>query len=364
MMKAQDRQKQLSSAEETIDAGHTGMWFELLQALCGYNDEYVDFVTRWFADIIQNPARNPGIAIGISGPQGIGKNSLVSPIGQLLGQGFSDQITMEHVIGQFNGPIAAKLLCVLDEATWGGSHKEAQTIKRTITAEKDLINPKGFGHYSLPCYRRMMFLSNEAFYLRVDKDDRRILPLEPDHSTINKGNVDFWKKFKAFQESGEMAQALLHMLSNIELDGWNPQEAFKKLRIVTGRALVESAKEPWEHWIDEVVESGVISYPNDGHLDDISTVEIAGKRIEMKDLQDAFLYWSKLNGSHTEWMHYKFRTLRTDIFGDSKPSNGKRYHNMPAHEEMKRLLAAKTGWQYDKTAQPKSDAKHPLIVME
>jgi len=102
---------------EPEDGDDDACWWEVLEAACGYNLDYVEYVTKWFADIFQRPSRKPGTAIGISGKQGIGKSALVETVGMLLANinqhgnnrvitGAYGDFTLDELLADYNEHVA------------------------------------------------------------------------------------------------------------------------------------------------------------------------------------------------------------------------------------------------------------------
>jgi hypothetical protein len=339
-------------------------WWDVLRAACGYNADYVDYVTKWFADIFQNPTRKPGTAIGISGRQGIGKSALVETIGMLMStinqgghsktiSGAYGDFSMDELLADYNEHVANKLLVYLDEATWGGSHIEQQRMKKIITKQFENINPKFLGKITLPCYRREVFSSNNEFYYRPDKDDRRLLPLEFDTSKINDKTYDFWKWFYASRSTGKMLANLLYNLQHVDLTDWEPQEALKSLRITTGQSMLDHSKEPWEHWLWEIAEAGsiVVERKDSDNRPFEDAVKIEDEILADSLFQDAFLLWARknrVNGNGANWYGKKFQEERKLVLGQTaqKMEKGDRfyYRRAPTCEDMVKRLKEGQRW--------------------
>jgi Family of unknown function (DUF5906) len=358
------------------------LWWEILEAACGYNQDYVEYVTKWFADIFQNPARKPGTAIGITGRQGIGKSALVETIGMLMSTinrgsdssktitGAYGDFTVDDLLADYNEHTANKLLMYLDEATWGGSHVEQQRMKKVITKEYDLINPKFLGRVSLPCYHRVVFSANGDFYYRPDKDDRRLLPLEFDVSQINEKSYDFWKRFHKARTEGKMLQNLLHHMMSVPLDGWHPQEALKRLSIVTGDSMLENAKQPWEHWLKDIAEDGSITIEVDGEKrKEEESLSIENQTVSDKNFENAYILWARKHKCNVPWHSDAFKKERVKMLGERvrKMTNGMKYYvrEVPSSEVMLKRLKEGTRWVGKAEVVPLVSPKPPdLLKME
>lgn len=138
-------------------------------ALCGENQEYFTFVRKWLAHMVQRPEERPMCALGISGPQGIGKTSFAHVIGKLMHDShYNDTMTMEDITGRFTGSLSTTLFGFLDEASWGGDVAGAGRLKSFITALNDRIEFKGVDSFKVPTYKRVVFASNNSYYYHAD----------------------------------------------------------------------------------------------------------------------------------------------------------------------------------------------------
>lgn len=346
---------------EPEEGNHDAMWWDVLAAACGYNSDYIDYVSKWFADIIQNPTRKPGTAIGITGRQGIGKSALVETVGMLMStinradntaaiRGAYGDFDLDELLAEYNEHIANKLLVYLDEATWGGSHQEAKEMKKIITKRDENINPKFLGRIRVPCYHRVVFSSNDDFYYRPDKDDRRLLPLEYDTSKINDKTYDFWKQFYEARDHGKMLQNLLFHLQQLDLAGWEPQTALKKLKIVTGGSMLANTLQRWEHWLEEIAFEGEITVEVEGEHGKLeSRMSIANQTIADDNFKDAYLLWARKHKCSADWYADAFRKERSKMLGEGvrKMIDGRKFvvRNVPDSDEMLKRLREGRRWE-------------------
>lgn len=225
-------------------------FWELLHALCNQNDAYYSFIRKFLAHMVQRPTERPMCAIGIAGEQGCGKSSLAKVIGSLMHRShYNGAMTMEDITGRFTGSLATTLFGFLDEASWGGDIAGAGRLKAFITATEDRIEFKGIDAFTVSTYKRIIFASNNPYYYHADKDDRRLLPLEPDGKIINKHSAEFWKRFHGAHENGKMLANLMHTLRAEDVAGWEPHSALQKLPINTGSELAENSMTTIERWV-------------------------------------------------------------------------------------------------------------------
>lgn len=137
-----------------------------------------DHFLDWVAHIAQQPGKLPSTAwLHIAKKTGTGRNLVAS----VLGYVFIGYTALAYPLGEslqrgFNGALAGKVLAVVDEIDEGNSHRKyqlQQDLKRLITEEHRLINPK--------CERqrvefnacRFLIFSNSPAAIPLEEEDRR-----------------------------------------------------------------------------------------------------------------------------------------------------------------------------------------------
>jgi hypothetical protein len=88
--------------------------------LAGGNEEFAEYIIRWIAWGIQNPAAQAEVALVLIGPKGAGKGTLVRCLQRIFGAHAFQVTSREEVIGKFNGHLQDCVLFVADEAYWAG----------------------------------------------------------------------------------------------------------------------------------------------------------------------------------------------------------------------------------------------------
>lgn len=233
--------------------GDTSAFIELVhEILCDGNAEYSDFVLKWLAHMIQKPHERPLCAIGVSGPQGYGKSTLMELVGSLMhASHFNRDVKMEMIAGERQGrDLEGILLAYIDEASWGGNMNSNGAIKKAITGRADLINEKFVPTYSVPTYKRCFFSSNEEYYYHADPDDRRLLPLRIDGNKPKRSQEFFDRLYlPGGDPRPELLSAILHMLQNINIEGWVPHKELQSLKIVAGGAMLERSMTNVQRWL-------------------------------------------------------------------------------------------------------------------
>lgn len=173
-------------------------------------DDVFNWVMSWLAYPIQNPGAKLDTALVLHGPQGTGKNLFFEAYGKIYGEHFS-VITQDTMEDQFNSDwVDRKLFVLADEivAVQERTHVKNK-LKTMVTGEKIRINQKMIAAYPEKNFFNMVFLSNEANPVVLEKRDRRYLVIwTPDALP-----QDFYNQVREEIENGGI-QALHQYLLN------------------------------------------------------------------------------------------------------------------------------------------------------
>jgi hypothetical protein len=118
--------------------------------LAGGNEEFAEYIIRWIAWAIQNPAAQAEVALVLVGPKGAGKGTLVRCLQRIFGVHAFQVTSREEVIGKFNGHLQDCVLFVADEAYWGGDKRCVGRLQGMITEPTLPIERKGFDLIQVP----------------------------------------------------------------------------------------------------------------------------------------------------------------------------------------------------------------------
>lgn len=350
--------------------------WDLLRRICDYNEGYFEYVKKWFAHMVQRPWERPGTCLGVSGPQRLGKNTLIETFGMLLstpamveamnqrntahkdsadealgtviGTGaFGIFTSYDNVFGDYNYQTGSKLLLLMDEATWSGSNMLKAKFKTAITGATVTIADKFVKKIDIQNYRRYVLLSNDSDYLAVDPDDGRLLPLE--YKAENKPSKDWFNRFYELRANGKMLSNLMYRLEHVDLADWNPMTALNELTITTGASLQTSSKSEFELWLEDVVVNGAMEIEvqlDGGRGKETVRTEICGSFIEDDDLRRSYCLTSGARGLRG-WK--KYSDLRNKVFGPRvRSTEGLRPYGrqVPSHSDLCKNLEATSRWKY------------------
>lgn len=110
------------------------------QNICAGNEEKFDYVLRWMASGIQNPTKNPGIALVLRGTGGASKDVFVSNYGALFGPGFLQIPSLAQLPENFSSYF---LLSIGD--AFSGKDRANDSLLKALITEPTIVFCDGEG---------------------------------------------------------------------------------------------------------------------------------------------------------------------------------------------------------------------------
>jgi hypothetical protein len=159
-------------------------------------------VMRWCATLIARPdVRMEYGLLLVSERQGVGKTTLGSTIlAPLVGmQNVGFPAEAQIVQSEFNGWLANKRLCIVNEIYSGHSWKAYNKLKSAITDKEIEVNEKYQRSYTIENWCHVFACSNAMRALRIEEDDRRWFYPEV---TEEKWSRDKFEHFHNWLKSG------------------------------------------------------------------------------------------------------------------------------------------------------------------
>ena len=149
-------------------------WKEhLLENICGRDKTLADWLTGWFAHLVQKPYDKPLVAVVFRGGKGVGKNALVERVSKLLGSHAMTTARRRYLVSNFTQHLQYALLFILDEAFWSGDKEAEGIVKDLVTGAKHQIEPKGKESYMVRNLTRVVVIGNEEWIVPASADERR-----------------------------------------------------------------------------------------------------------------------------------------------------------------------------------------------
>ena len=182
------------------------------------------YILMWIADLFQHPGTRPGVALILSGPQGVGKDTLGSLIGRIVGKKYYGHFddAENQLFGAFNSQLEDKLFIHLEELQGFSTRKNSSKLKALITKDDMLVNHKGVIPYQKDVFYRFFATTNEAIPVKVEQGDRRFAIFFAGDK--NKGNHAYWKDVNEVFQDRDIHNGMLEFFLSINLDGWNARD--------------------------------------------------------------------------------------------------------------------------------------------
>lgn len=190
-----------------------------------WGDEAEPFLD-WLAHIRQRPGELPTYGwLHIAPAQGLGRNWVAG----VLARVFSGVTTLGFDLSSaldsgFNGMLGGKILVVVDEVAEGlagQQHARAQALKRLVTEEVRIINPKFGRMRSERNHVRWLVLSNSPAALPLENDDRRFRVVKCDDRPKDER---YYAGLYAQRCDAEFIAAVSHWLAERDISNFNPGE--------------------------------------------------------------------------------------------------------------------------------------------
>ena len=149
------------------------------ESLCNGDSEKSEWLLDFLAHIIQRPFEKVSVVPVHITKQGGGKGLLYDNVMRLiLGRYFKCVTRMGVLLQQFNFHLSNKLLTYVDEATWGGNHKEAAALKTFSTNVTMTVEIKGGACYEIKNFSRYVIASNNPKCINLEDGNRRYVVIE------------------------------------------------------------------------------------------------------------------------------------------------------------------------------------------
>jgi hypothetical protein len=224
------------------------------EVVAGGNEEFAEYVVRWIAWSIQNPAAPAEVALVLIGEKGAGKGTLVRCLQRIFGAHAFQVTSREEVIGKFNGHLQDCVLFVADEAYWGGDKRCVGRLQGMITEATLPIERKGIDLIQVPNYLHVLMLAEPGWVIPAGRFERRYAALAV--STARRGDREYFKALHRQINDGG-AEALFYDLRGMDLGDWHPREIPETL--LRNPALQEQQGHtlpPWEQWYVMLLHNG------------------------------------------------------------------------------------------------------------
>ena len=285
-------------------------FLEFFDKLMGSSASYY---LDWHAQIFQQPAKKTGISILLKGQEGVGKNRATDLSRAMHGKDkFLQTATPANTLyGRFNRQREGKLLIVINESSGADNFAANDIIKDMITCDEFQSEGKGTNAYTMNCFARFLFTTNNDNCLKVNPDSRRYVVIEV--SSALKGQTEYFKRLSDLIDDRESRYAFYRYLMSRDIS---------KIDWINDRPVTEyymqmvSLNLPYEH---QYIKSLIIQSCQEaqGFID--------GMVVKMKteDMFKSFMEWKKENNvTSYETTTLKFGHKLTQLVRNEEKSTG------------------------------------------
>lgn len=194
-------------------------YLDLVQELCGGDDEHAMYLHKFFAQIFQDPSHRVPICIILKGKQGVGKNLLLNAIGNMLNKThFNSSSKPTDFFGEHAEGAYRKLLVNLDECELKDTFDLEGKMKGFVSEPTININPKNVRPFVVQNHARSVITTNKPnpMPLDVKSKERRYVVFMATDVYIKKSS-NFWCKLVEHLNKPETMSALYQWFMSFDL---------------------------------------------------------------------------------------------------------------------------------------------------
>lgn len=323
-------------------AGQCDLYLDFVrEVICSGDDDLYLYVMCWCAHMVQCPQVLPETALVLRGREGIGKNTFIDPLADIVGREHYLMLSsLNQVTGRFSGHLANALLIFCNESVWGGDKSAQGVLKSMITEDVQPVEHKGRDLIMVRSYRRMLFATNENWAVPRGADDRRYVVI--DVSDAKKGDYAYFNAIREEMKNGGV-EALMAYLLAFNLDGWHPRNIPLRLQVSGWELKIRSGGSIVQWWFD-MLQQGWIQRQERQYGDEDQL--IWPEKCPIDVIQRSYLGWCKsYNISHPEHNVVLGRQVQDWGIRTSRPraSNPDRklYYLLPGLDEAQAVFSAR-----------------------
>jgi hypothetical protein len=189
------------------------------KVICCDKQDVYDYVMKWIANILQNPADKSKIALCLIGNQGDGKSYFTELITNIIGKcmSYTTQNAQEY-FDRFDGTARLnKMLCVFNEINFEQMGKNADVLKGYITDLSIRHEKKGIDPIDVALYANYIFTTNNKNPLKIEDGDRRFVVLEVSSCYNSPDHNAYWSEMQQLKTNKHFIRRLYEHFMTIEI---------------------------------------------------------------------------------------------------------------------------------------------------
>ncbi len=219
--------------------------------------EVRELLIESMAWILQNRGTKLDKTFLLVGSQvGTGKSMFAQTMGKIVGRSNYSSIGVEDFTSDFNSSFVSKEVVLLDDL-YKLNKASMGKLKRYITDETIMVNPKGVAQYEVDNHAVYFITSNEFVSLPMDNNERRVLTVEFAPTVHYPTGSAWWKEYVEWLNSGGY-EAIRSWLENLDLGGCTDDvgnvidppydPTFMPPMTDTKSHIIQSTQSPEEAW--------------------------------------------------------------------------------------------------------------------
>jgi hypothetical protein len=236
-------------------APRKGCWKKLrkhiFKVLANGDKQTAKYIIKWTAWTFQHPDQQAEVALVFRGKKGTGKGLWGRMLCKIFGQHGIHISSHEHLAGKFNKHLLDCVLLFADEAFWPGDKAAEGTLKRIITEDTLMIEPKFFDPTLNTNHLHIVMVSNANWVVPASIDERRFAV--SDVSDKYRGDKNYFKPLYQEIENGGAA-AMLYDLLRMDLKDWHPRDEVPKTEALMDQKILSLKAE--DQWWLELLKAG------------------------------------------------------------------------------------------------------------
>lgn len=259
----------------------------LFENVCDKDQSLADWLTTFFAHLIQKPGEKPQVAVVMSGEKGTGKDALIDRVGALIDPHYLMVAQRRYLTSNFNSHFERCLMVVFNEAFWSGNKDVEGTLKDLITGKKHSIERKGFEPYDVDSFLRVVVMGNEEWLVPATRDERRFAVFNVNNNR-QRDNV-FFKTMRLNMEAGGY-RYLLRYLIDYDISKTDIEHAPKSKGLMHQKIETLDLFETW--WRQSLYDGKIVNFSTEGWPTEITADEVKDcfyKQCQEKNIRSRFL---------------------------------------------------------------------------
>ena len=313
----------------------------LVEVVCAGNEEHANYLLRWIAWSLQNPAKPAEVVVVLRGRKGTGKGMLGRALARIFGAHALQISDRKHLVGSFNAHLLQVCFLFADEAFWPGDKSAEGVLKRMITEPTLFVEPKGLDGFEVPNRLSIMMTSNEKWVVPASSDERRYVVF--DVADTRRKDFAYFNALRREIE-GEGLQGFLYDMLRMDLGDWHPREDVPET-IGLAEQQAESAS-PMVNWLGAILEEGTLPY---ALRDANGNYSVIGHRDDPALARPKLLLQAARNGDRrlvhsSDVSFWAFLEEHGITKADDKRIAAGRYRRFPPLAEARRLFREKYPW--------------------